>query len=276
MKRGIDVSEHNGVIDWETVKNSGVEFAMIRAGYGQGTIDQQFVRNITECNRIGLPVGVYWFSYATDVSAAKREAIFCLDAIKPYKVEYPISFDFEYDSVRYAKKEGITISKVLSSEMAKAFCGSVESAGYHTLNYANRDYLTNYFDSTVTHDVWLAEWPVSVDLTKVKPGCVMWQYSSKGKVPGISGNVDMDVCYKDYEEAEMTKEEFKSMWLEMRKELQDNDSNAYSADAREWAVSSGLIQGGDSGEFNGMWEDFMTREQLVTVLYRFAQKFNMV
>lgn len=199
MKKGIDVSEHNGLINWEQVQPH-LDFVMIRAGYGQGTIDKQFRRNIEACNRLGIPVGVYWFSYATDVAAAKREANFCLEAIKPYKVDYPVAFDFEYDSVSYARKKGITIRKVLSSEMAKAFCGAVESAGYHALNYSNRDYLANYFDATVKYDVWLAEWPASVDLTKEKPGCVMWQYSSKGNVPGISGYVDMDVCYKEYKE----------------------------------------------------------------------------
>ncbi len=96
--KGIDVSEHNGVIDWEKAKASGVGFAMIRAGYGR-TVEKQFKRNISECNRVGLPCGVYWFSYALNAVGAANEAKACLKAIAPYKVDLPVAFDLEHDSV---------------------------------------------------------------------------------------------------------------------------------------------------------------------------------
>ncbi len=100
--KGIDVSEHNGVIDWEKVKASGVGFAMIRAGYGKGNIDKQFVRNAQECTRVGMPFGVYWFSYAVTEEEVEREAEHCLNAVKPYHLDLPIAYDFEYDSVNNA------------------------------------------------------------------------------------------------------------------------------------------------------------------------------
>ena len=102
----IDVSEHQGVIDWEKVKDN-VDGVIIRAGYGRGNADKQFVRNITECNRLGIPCGVYWFSYAYNPDMARNEAKYCLDAIKPYRVELPVAYDFEYDSVTNAQRNGI-------------------------------------------------------------------------------------------------------------------------------------------------------------------------
>lgn len=199
MKKGIDVSKHQGTIDWAKVKASGVQFAMIRAGYGANNIDTQFKRNISECNRLGIPCGVYWFSYAYTEDMARKEAEYCLAAIKDYALDYPVAFDFEYDSVSYAAKNGVTMSKSLASKIVKAFCEAVEAAGYYAVNYANKDYLTNYFDAAVKkdYDLWLAQWPKSPDLS-APPDCGIWQYSSTGKVSGISGNVDLNAAYKDY------------------------------------------------------------------------------
>ncbi len=197
--KGIDVSEHNGVIDWEKVKASGVGFAMIRAGYGR-TVEKQFKRNISECNRIGLPCGVYWFSYALNAVGAANEAKACLEAIAPYKVDLPVAFDLEYDSVKYAKKKGVMIGTQLASDMARAFCRAVRAAGYDAINYANPDYLNRYFDMAVQEEfpLWLAQWPDGApSLDKSPRTCDIWQYSDKGSVPGIGGNVDLDVCYRE-------------------------------------------------------------------------------
>ena len=99
MKRGLDVSEFQGRIQWDQVVT---DFAIIRAGFGERTLDAQFVRNIQECNRLNIPCGVYWFSYALNTEDAVQEARSCLEAVRPYTLEYPVCFDFEYDSVRYA------------------------------------------------------------------------------------------------------------------------------------------------------------------------------
>ena len=94
MLKGIDVSEHQGRINWEQVKGD-IDFAILRAGYGRNNIDKQFIRNIEECNRLEIPVGIYWFSYAFSVEIARNEAKYVLEAIKPYKVDYPVSYDLE-------------------------------------------------------------------------------------------------------------------------------------------------------------------------------------
>lgn len=198
MLRGIDVSKHQGLINWNRVKAAGIQFAMIRAGYGKNNIDTQFVRNITECNRLGIPVGIYWFSYALNEKMAAEEAQKVLEIIRPYKVEYPVVFDLEYDTIDYAKKKGITIDKAMASKMVEAFCSTIEKAGYYAMNYANLDYLRNMFDPGLRtkYDLWYAQYASEVNSQVGSVG--IWQYTSSGKVDGISGNVDMNIAYKDY------------------------------------------------------------------------------
>lgn len=194
--KGIDVSKHQGVIDWERVKKAGVQFVMLRAGYGQSTIDPQFKRNVTECNRLQIPCGIYWFSYAYTEAMARKEAESCLAAIKPYRIEYPVCFDLEYDTVKYAKKNGVTIDKALASKLVQAFCGTIEKAGYYAMNYANKDYLKNMFTAGVTskYDLWYAYYQTKCD----RKDAGIWQHSSTGTVAGIAGYVDLDVSNKDY------------------------------------------------------------------------------
>lgn len=196
MRKGIDVSEWQGKIDWNKVRAAGIKFAMIRAGYGSNNTDKQFVRNISECNRLGVPCGVYWFSYALNTEQAAREAQHCLATVKPYRVEYPVCFDLEYDSIRYAKQKGVTIGRALATAFVEAFCGEVEKAGYYAMNYANKDYLRNMFDMAKLgrYDLWYAFWASTCD----RKDAGLWQYSSKGSVPGIRGNVDMNYALKDY------------------------------------------------------------------------------
>ena len=122
FKRGIDVSKWQGEIDWEKVKGAGVEFAMLRAGYGQGNADSMFARNAAGCEAAGLPYGVYWFSYAWSEESARAEAGSCLQLIRGRNIEYPVAFDFEGDSVEYAEKRGVAVTKELVSAMARAFC----------------------------------------------------------------------------------------------------------------------------------------------------------
>lgn len=199
--RGIDVSQWQKNIDWQKVKNDGIEFAMIRAGYGQGNIDPKFVRNISECNRLGIPCGIYWFSYAYTTEMAEREAQYALEAVKPYRLDLPIAFDYEGDSQSTAKKNGVTVTKELVSAMARSFCKAVENSRYYAMIYTNPDYLSRYFDSKIPSeiDIWLAQWPNTPNLD-VKPAQAggIWQYTSSGSVSGISGRVDLDVAYYNY------------------------------------------------------------------------------
>lgn len=194
--KGIDISTWQGAPDFEKVKASGIEFVIIRAGYGVNHIDAQFKRNASECNRLSIPIGVYWFSYALTSAQAAQEARYCLEAVKPYRLEYPIFFDLEYDTVRYAQQNGVTINKTLATQMVAAFCGEIEKAGYYAANYTNLDYANNMFDMTALakFDVWYARYTSTVD----RSDAGLWQYSSTGKVDGISGNVDMDYSLRDY------------------------------------------------------------------------------
>lgn len=270
IKTGIDVSKWQGTINWAAAKND-IGFAILRAGYGQNNIDETFKRNADECTRLGIPFGVYWFSYAYNVDRAKREAQYCIEAVKRYKLDYPIAFDFEYDSVNYAQKHGVTITKQLASDMTRAFCEEIRAAGYTPIVYANPDYLSRYFDADIAnrYDIWLAQWPNNPDVNNPPRECTMWQYSNSGTISGISGRVDMNVCYKDYTEEDdedMTLERFAELMDEYRKRLQQEDGSSWSQSDRDWAVSTGLIEGSDTG-YN--WKDFMTREQFATVMHRY-------
>lgn len=198
MKRGIDISAWQGNVDFSKVKNDNIEFVIIRAGFGASALDRKFKTYISECNRLGIPCGIYWFSYAYTPKMAENEAKAAIKAVAPYKLDYPIFWDFEYDSVNYAAKKGVVVTKKLASEMAKAFMNTIKAAGYKTGNYTNLDFSKRMFDKEVrdNYDLWAARYvKAPVDIVN---GSALWQYSSKGKVKGINANVDMDYALKDY------------------------------------------------------------------------------
>lgn len=194
MLKGIDVSEHQGIINWEQVKGN-IDFAILRAGYGNNNIDKQFIRNITECNRLGIPVGIYWFSYAYTINMARNEANFAVQAIKNYKMDLPIFFDFEYDSINYANKCGVDINQRLATDMVKAFCERIKELGYKPGNYSNQDFILNKFynDELTQYPLWYAYYNQNKNRN-----CMIWQYSESGRVPGINtDSVDMNYYYTD-------------------------------------------------------------------------------
>lgn len=192
---GIDVSWANGQIDWEKVKPH-IDFCMIRAGYGSKTVDSKFKENAGACTALKIPFGVYWFSYALNESMAKKEAKKCLATVKPYKLSCPIAFDFEYDSLDYAKKQGVTISADKMCSIACAFLDTIIAAGYPVLLYTNQDFWYNrgFKKLGTRYPIWCASWKSE------KPAvfCSMWQDSSTARVEGINGNVDSDLSYTEY------------------------------------------------------------------------------
>ena len=196
IKNGIDVSYWQGVIDWNKAK-ADIDFAIVRLGYGQNTVDKQAQRNISELNRLNIPYGVYWFSYAYTVEMARNEAKSAVAYLKKLgaNLAYPVYFDWEYDSRKTAERNGVNVNKALLCDMATAFCEEVKAAGYYPGIYANPDYVKNHFGEDIfkKYDLWLAHY---TEKTSWKAD--IWQYSSKGKVAGIDGNVDMNRCYKDY------------------------------------------------------------------------------
>lgn len=193
---GIDVSKHNGVINWKKVKTEGkIDFAMIRAGYGNNNIDPQLHNNVIGCKENGIDFGFYWFSYALTENAVINEANYLCNIADKYKPTYPLCFDWEYDSDNYAKKKGVAINNATRSKFAKAFLKTVEKRGYYAMIYSNADYLNKGFRELLNdYALWFASW------TGKKPSIRLgiWQNSDKGVVPGISGKVDSDISYVDY------------------------------------------------------------------------------
>lgn len=200
LKQGIDISAWQGNIDWDQVKNC-IEAIIIRAGYGKNNIDQKWVPNAEAVRDSSLDVGAYWFSYAYTADMAYMEGCYAANAVKNKfgDRQIPIAFDLEYDSVAYAAKKGVKIGRAEATLFAIRFLTAVKEFGYRPMLYTNIDYIRNYFDLGVIRAaipdllLWVACWgsePKDYNMA-------VWQYSSKGSVAGIIGNVDMDEVYVD-------------------------------------------------------------------------------
>lgn len=186
MKTLIDVSEHQGKIDWEKVKPH-IEGAILRCGYGSNIEkqdDEQFKRNADECTRLGIPFGVYIYSYADSVEKAKSEAEHALRLVKGYKLSYPIYLDLEEPGTQNG-----------AVERANIFGDIIEKAGYWCGVYANLNWWENYLVGLERFTKWVAQYHTKCEYKGAHLD--IWQYSSKGRITGISGNVDMNYCYRD-------------------------------------------------------------------------------
>lgn len=190
--KGIDVSKWQGDIDWAKVKKAGIQFAMIRSSYGseKGQEDAKLAANVKGCEANDIPYGFYHYSYAKTVDGAKKEAEYFLSVIKNYSPTMPVAFDLEDSS-----QSGL--SKATLTAMVKAFCEVCEKAGYYVILYSNKSWLESKYNMSdlAAYDVWLAQWGSKPTYTGAYG---MWQYSAEGSVSGISGDVDMDIAYKDY------------------------------------------------------------------------------
>ena len=179
-------------IDWGKVKTDGIDFAILRAGYGKlaSQKDQKFEQNYKNAKAVNLPVGAYWYSYAMNENEARQEADVFLSVIKGKQFEMPVYFDLE-------EKKQFDLGKEKVSAIMRAFLEKVESAGYFTGLYGSASSLTTHTadDIKSRYTIWLAHW---VNQTNYSGAYAIWQYSSKGKVAGINGNVDLDICYKDF------------------------------------------------------------------------------
>lgn len=192
----IDVSEHNGVINWEEAKKH-IDGAIIRCGYGmdmQKQDDKQWQRNVSECERLGIPYGVYLYSYATNTEKARSEAQHVLRLIKGRNLSYPVYYDLEERGT-----EGVAVAN------AKVFGDIIEAAGYWCGVYYNRDWHVRAIKGQLDRFTrWGAGYGTNNGQAqeKHKPGFGedIWQYSSVGSVPGIKGNVDVNKCYRNFPE----------------------------------------------------------------------------
>lgn len=188
----IDVSKHQGKINWQKVRESGVEIAILRAGYGRHVSqkDVMFEENYRGCKENGIKVGVYWYSYALSKDEVLLEAKACLEVIKGKQFEYPIYFDLE-------EAKQFKLGKQACSELIDTFCSELEKHGYFVGLYMSRFYLENYVTPDVRnkYTLWIAEY---------NSRCYylgdfgMWQNSCTGRVPGIQTNVDTNEVYFDY------------------------------------------------------------------------------
>ena len=192
---GIDVSKWNGNIDWNAVKNSGVQFVIIRCGYrgssaGALIEDSKFKSNIKGAQAAGLKVGVYFFTQAVNEVEAVEEASMVINLVKGYTLSFPVYLDVEGSNGR-----GDSISASQRTANIKAFCGTIANAGYKAGVYANKTWFTSMINTSqiTNYKIWLAQYAQAVTYTGSRYD--MWQYTSKGRVTGISGNVDMNICY---------------------------------------------------------------------------------
>ncbi len=193
-KIGLDISKWQGEVDFEELKNSGVEFVILRVGGTRGTggeyfLDEYFERNITEANKYNIPVGIYFYSYASSIKQAKDDAKWVVKQLKDYDISLPVAFDWE----DWSNFNTYNVSFYELTEIAKSFMRELEKAGYDTMLYSSKTYLEKIWLET-KYDTWLAHY---TDKTNYEGKYKFWQLCNNGRVAGINGDVDIDILYLD-------------------------------------------------------------------------------
>ena len=200
IQQGIDVSYHNGTLDWSTIKAAGVDFAILRAayrGYGtEGTLvrDAKFAEYMQGAMSQGIPVGAYIYSQAITTAEAVQEANYILNIVRGYSLDLPIVFDYEFAGVKIGRLDSAwssgKLNKSKMTDIALAFCDTIKNAGYDAMVYANKTFLSKNLDHEVIenagYDVWLAHYTTNTNYTG---DYKIWQYTSSGKIPGIANKV---------------------------------------------------------------------------------------
>ena len=190
VARGIDVSNFQGTIDWNQVKAAGIEFAILKVGPVYGKPDSTFERNATECERLGIPYGVYYYSYARSVADANKEADRTLAWLGGHHPSLPVYYDLEDSYIL----EDSNFSKDKLAQIAQTFCNRMEAVGFKSGIYANLNWFNNYLNSPSLngYDHWVAQYNWRCDYAG---SYSFWQYSSSGNVPGVTGSCDMNYCF---------------------------------------------------------------------------------
>lgn len=216
LAKGIDVSKHQGNIDWTKVKKAGIQFAMIRVGYrgysgGNITLDPYFEKNITGALANGLKVGIYFFSTAISTKEAAEEANWTLQHIAKYNVTYPVVFDYEGFEDKKYRSYGTT--RTQRTAFNKAFIDVIKKAGFNTMIYGSKGNIRNTYDlNALNEPLWCARYAGGYnsildgeEYFPAIPGedIAMWQYTSIGRVDGINGNVDMNYLYINLERSKV-------------------------------------------------------------------------
>ena len=205
VKKVIDISKFQGAVDFKKIKKAGVDGVIIRCGYtGYGkaktkNTDSRWESNCKAASAAGIPFGAYYYSCAVTVEEAKSEAEFVLELLEGKKLEYPVFFDTEdnHDTMLYSPESQLSIGRKRLTQVAAAFLETLNKNGIYCGIYASKSWLENQLDMSAlsAYDVWVAQY---ADKLTYKGEYTMWQYTSKGKVDGIDGYVDMNYCYVDY------------------------------------------------------------------------------
>ncbi len=202
-RTGIDVSYHNGDIDWLRVAEDGVDFAILRVGYrgyesGALNLDERFHEYIQGALDAGLDVGVYFFSQALTTEEAVEEANFVMEQLRGYEVTFPVIFDWEFMDSEEARTSDTMPYTV--TECAAAFCDTVRDGGYKPMVYGSRRFalLKLNMGKLAEYDFWFAEYKDGHNEPTYPYNYQIWQYASDGAVDGIEGEVDMNICFADY------------------------------------------------------------------------------
>ncbi len=238
MITGIDVSKWQGTVSWRDVAADGVQFAMIRLGYGTksgGAADPKFQQNMEGALGAGIDVGVYFYGTAVTEAMARAEARFVLSALAPYRgrVAYPVAYDTE-DSAQGA------LSKGALTAVVAAFCDTVRAEKWYPMFYTSRYWLeSKLYPSRIDADVWLAQWAAQATY---QGEYGIWQHSDSGSINGIAGNVDLDIAYVDYP-AKIRAGGFNGYG--------ETDPYAdvpeWARESVRWAVENGILRGGADG-----------------------------
>lgn len=202
MRKGIDVSRHQGSIDWPRVKANGIEVAIIRTSYGTKKTDDKALYNIEQALKNGVEIGVYHFIYADTKEEVERNAEKFYEVCKPYlkQITHGCWCDWEYDT---DKRNGYRFNKEQRTELVKVFCEKCKQLGMPDVGvYANPDYLLTKFGDLSAYPLWIAKYGKKPSTSQWK--FIIWQYSSKGNVSGIKGAVDLDEIYDGTENQTQT------------------------------------------------------------------------
>ena len=251
----IDVSEHNGVIDWNTVKESGVDGAIIRLGFGSDRADYQLKNNITACNTLGIPYGVYLYSYAYNATMAADEANFTADLIEQYGCTPKLPVFYDLEKWVWTGHEPPSDVKTYDA-IVRQYCSTLSGRGYNNVRvYSYRSYLNDVLKSDYIWEraAWAAEYG-SATLKFENPyfdGCLAWQYTSTGAVSGVAGNVDINAFPPFYKfafgDVTAKTEHHEDIW---------------------WLAGNDISTGFPDGTFRGM--SAVARQDMAAFLYRIA------
>ncbi len=214
MRNGIDISYHQGDINFDKVKKDGIDFLIIREGYRK-TTDKRFLDYVRKAKDSGIPIfGIYHFSYPINEADPVIEACFCVENVikAGLSKDTIIFYDFEYDSVKRAKSKGINLGKNECNRYTEAFCEEIKRLGFTPGIYTNLDYYKNWYDPDVLkkYKVWLADYSGNPDFP-----CLVHQYFNKGKVSGINGNVDLNYLYCEEKTDDKTSKDVKTVVREV-------------------------------------------------------------